>query len=551
MCQFMLKNNCLFHNSSTTQHRYYVPFSLFINIHLISFLGPLGPVFSDKIKIMQLQLLSMAESIPVDLLSTILTAMSETIYRNSVQNMFKDSEQDMFKDMKKDDSVEKQFSAILEEEEEEHVIEEPIKSEEVVENSSNYEVHTTVQETTYSTDDDVKLKEFIQMELAAAEFENTLNSDKSIDEPSSVDATEAIVESISENRAVIFEKSSSPENIVEEVAETIEILQTSEPVMEVIEEVIEEIKQEVVEDISIIEEVDEIADTNKDEVPNQDQIKEEIKEIQDIAFIEQQELKEKEPPKEIVEEPSVEVKPEIVENSSEKHEYTVQEKAHDLETFHDAALETNIRELVPVSRLKRFQKKFEDNSVFVSIKVKKSDEKIKEPEVIENVPIIQEVLEAYKKHAAEQEAIIQEALIKQIVQEEIVEDEETVIDEIPNEIPIEESVIEINEPNEVTVELTFPNSNETNKDVMEDSMSSSYTSDLSDKVNDVVFLQPKIKDNVDFYENYAMDFNKNIDSANDFMKNKSINQRLFNQQKVKTLDQSWQQLCENQKKVYK
>lgn len=504
---------------------------------------------------MQLQLLSMAESIPVDLLSTILTAMSETIYRNSVQNMFKDSEQDMFKDMKKDDSVEKQFSAILEEEEEEHVLEEPIKSEEVVENSSNYEVHTTVQETTYSTED-AKLKEFIQMELAAAEFENTLNNDKSIDEPSSVDATEAIVESISENRSVIFEKSSSPENIVEEVVETIEILQTSEPVMEVIEEVIEEIKQELVEDISIIEEVLEITDANKDDVPNQDQNKEEIEEIQDIVIpqenvIEQQELKEEEPSKEIVEEPSVEVKPEIVENSSEKHEYTVQEKAHDLEIFHDAVLETNIRELVPVSRLKRFQKKFEDNSVFVSVKVKKSDEKIKEPEVIKNVPIIQEVLEAYKKHAAEQEAIIQAALIEEIVQEEIVKDEETVIDEIPNEIPIEQSVIEINEPNEITVELTFPNSIETNKDVMEDSMSSSYTSDLSDKINDVVFLQPKIKDNVDFYENYAMDFNKNIDSANDFMKNKSINQRLFNQQKVKTLDQSWQQLCENQKKVYK
>ncbi|CAO1314802.1 unnamed protein product [Diamesa tonsa] len=322
---------------------------------------------------MQLQLLSMAESIPVDLLSTILTAMSETIYRNSVQNMFKDSEQDMFKDMKKDDSVEKQFSAILEEEEDEHVIEEPIKSEEVDENSSNYEVHTTVQETTYSSEEDDKLKEFIQNELAAEESENTLNNDKSIDEQSSVDSTEAIVEY----------------------------------------------------------------------------------------------------------------------------------------------------------------------------------DKIKEPEVIENVPIIQEVLESYKKNAAEQEAMIQEALIEKIVQEEIVEDEETVIDEIPNEIPIEESLIEINEPNEITVELTFPNSNETNKDVMEDSMSSSYTSDLSDKVTDVVFLQPKIKDNVDFYENYELNFTKNIESANDFMKNKSINQRLFNQQKVKTLDQSWQQLCENQKKVYK
>ena len=505
---------------------------------------------------MQLQLLSMAESIPVDLLSTILTAMSETIYRNSVQNIFKDSEQDMFKDMKKDDSVEKQFSAILEEEEDEHVIEEPIKSEEVDENTSNYEVHTTVQETTYSTEEDDKLKEFIQNELAAEESENAINNDKSIDEPSSDDSTEAIVESISENRADIFEKSSSPENIVEDVVETIEIMQTSEPVME---EVIEEIKQEIVEEISIIDEVVEISDTNKDEVPNQDQIKEEIEEIKDIEIpqeivIEQQELKEaidNEPSKEVVKEPSVEVKAEIELNSSEKHEYTVQEKAHDLETFHDAVLETNIHELVPVNRLKRFQKKFEDNSVFVSIKVKKSDDKIKEPEVIENVPIIQEVLESYKKNAAEQEAIIQEALIEKIVQEEIVEDEETVIDEIPNEIPIEESLIEINEPNEITVELTFPNSNETNKDVMEDSMSSSYTSDLSDKVTDVVFLQPKIKDNVDFYENYELNFTKNIESANDFMKNKSINQRLFNQQKVKTLDQSWQQLCENQKKVYK
>lgn len=495
----------------------------------------------------------MAESIPVDLLSTILTAMSETIYRNSVQNMFKDSEQDMFKDMKKDDSVEKQFSAILEEEEDEHVIEEPIKSEEVDENSSNYEVHTTVQETTYSTEEDDKLKEFIQNELAAEESENTLNNDKSIDEQSSVDSTEAIVECISENRADIFEKSSSPENIVEDVVETIEIMETSEPVME---QVVDEIKQEIVEEISIIEEFAEISDTNKDDVPNQDQIKEEIEEIKDIEIPEENVIEVKEaivdePTKEIVEEPSVEVKTEIELNSSEKHEYTVQEKAHDLETFHDAVLETNIHELVPVNRLKRFQKKFEDNSVFVSIKVKKSDDKIKEPEVIENVPIIQEVLESYKKNAAEQEAIIQEALIEKIVQEEIVEDEETVVDEIPNEIPIEESLIEINEPNEITVELTFPNSNETNKDVMEDSMSSSYTSDLSDKVTDVVFLQPKIKDNVDFYENYELNFTKNIESANDFMKNKSINQRLFNQQKVKTLDQSWQQLCENQKKVYK
>lgn len=514
---------------------------------MISFLGPLGPVFSDKIKTMQLQLLSMAESIPVDLLSTMLTAMSETIYRNSVQNIFKDSAQDMFKDMKKDDSVEKQFSAILEEEEEEYVIEKPIKSEEVDENSSNYEVHTTVQETTYSIKEDDKLQDFIQNELVAEESENTLNDDKSIDEPSSVETTEAIVESISENRADIFEKS-SPEKIV---VETIEIMLTSEPV---IEEVLEEINQEIVEEFSIIEEVVEISDTNKDEVPNQDQIKEEIEETKDIAIpqenvIEHQELKEaidNEPSKEIVE-----VKTEIELNSSEKHEYTVQEKAHDLETFHDAVLETNIHELVPVNRLKRFQKKFEDNSVFVSIKVKKSDEKVREPEVIENVPIIQEVLESFKKHAAEQEAIIQEALIEKIVQEEIVKDEETVIDEIPNEIPIEDTFIEINEPNEITVELTFPNSNETNKDVMEDSMSSSYTSDLSDKVTDVVFLQPKIKDNVDFYENYELNFTKNIDSANDFMKNKSINQRLFNQQKVKTLDQSWQQLCENQKKVYK
>ncbi|CAO1372188.1 unnamed protein product [Diamesa serratosioi] len=495
---------------------------------------------------MQLQLLSMAEAIPVDLLSTILTAMSETIYRNSVQNMFKDSEQDMFKDMKKDDSVEKQFSAILEEDEDENVIEESIQCEEVVESSSNYEVHTTVQETTYSTKEDDKV---ILNELATEESANICES---IDEPSSVDATEAIVESISEDRSTIFEKSSSPENIEEEVVETIDIIQDSEPVME-------EIKQEVVvEENSIIEEVvEDITETNKDEVPNQDQIKEEIEEIKDVVIpeeevIEQQVTIDVEPSTEIVEEPSVEIKIETELNSSDKHEYTAQEKDHDLETFHDAIIETNIRELVPVNRLKRFQKKFEDNSVFVSIKLKKSDEKMKEPEVIENVPIIQEVLETYKKHAAEQaEAIIQEALIAQNVQEEIVKDEETVIDEIPIEIQMEESLIEINEPNEITVELTFPNSNETNKDVMEDSMSSSYTSDLSDKVTDVVFLQPKIKDNVDFYENYAMDFNKNIDSANDFMKNKSINQRLFNQQKVKTLDQSWQQLCENQKKVYK
>ena len=497
---------------------------------------------------MQLQLLSMAESIPVDLLSTILTAMSETIYRNSVQNMFKDSEQDMFKDMKKDDSVEKQFSAILEEEEDEHFIEETIKMEEVVENSSNYEVHTTVQETTYTTENDDKQQEFNQNESATEESENTCNTDKSIDESSSVDVTEAIVEIISENRSDIFEKSSSPENIVEEVVETVDILQDSEPIME-------EIEQEVVEENSTIEETVDISDTNKDKIPNQDQIKEEIDQIKDIVIpqehiIEQQETIDVEPSKEVVEEPSVEIATKTELNSSEKHEYTAQDKDHDLEIFHDAIIETKLHELVPVNRLKRFQKKFEDNSVFVSIKLKKSDEKIKEPEVIEKVPIIQEVLESFKKHAAEQEAIIQEALIEKLVQQEIVNDEETVIDEISNEIQIEESLIEINEPNDITVELTFPNFNETNKDVMEDSMSSSYTSDLSDKVNDVVFLQPKIKDNVDFYENYAMDFNKNIDSANDFMKNKSINQRLFNQQKVKILDQSWQQLCENQKNVY-